>query len=153
MGTIESPLFNTTGFYLALVLGALAKVPAQAGCRAKWRCLVSKGSYTMANAKRDPRLAGAPVAAAAADPVAALQAQMAELMAMMAGGKAAPAKQAQAAKAAKPAKAKARFDGHALFKQLSTLADGVEIGATGTGRAKVTAFCHDGYIVTVMSDK
>lgn len=106
----------------------------------------------MANAKRDPRLNGAPVAAQAADPVAALQAQMAELMAMMAG-KAAPAKQATAAKAAKPAKAKARFDGHALFKQLSTLADGVEIGATGTGRAKVTAFCHDGYIVTVMSDK
>ena len=151
MGTIESTLFNTTGFYLALALGALAKVPAQAGSRANRHCLASKGRCTMANAKRDPRL-GATTAPAALDPVAALQAQMAELMAMMAG-KATPAKQAQAAKAAKPAKAKARFDGHALFKQLSTLADGVEIGATGTGRAKVTAFCHDGYIVTVMSDK
>lgn len=106
----------------------------------------------MANAKRDPRLNGAPVAApAAADPVAALQAQMAQLMAMM-SGQAPAAKPAKAAKAVS-AKPKAAINGHDLFKQLSTMTDGVEIGATGTGRAKVTAFCRDGYIITVMSDK
>ncbi len=104
----------------------------------------------MANAKRDPRLNGAPVAAPAAD----LSAMIAEAVAKaLAGVTQAPAaKPAKAAKAVS-AKPKAAINGHDLFKQLSTMTDGVEIGATGTGRAKITAFCRDGYIITVMSDK
>ena len=93
----------------------------------------------------------APAAAQAATPAldinAIVAAAVAQALAAQTPAKA-PTVKAQAA----TVKAKASFSGTALFKQLQG-AVGVETGATKTGRVKITAFCADGSIVTVMAPK
>jgi hypothetical protein len=64
-----------------------------------------------------------------------------------------PASDKAQAAAKSEEKPKAKFDGHGLFATLSKMSAGVEIGATKTKRPKVTAFCADGTIVTVLGSK
>ena len=118
----------------------------------------------MANAKlKSPILAQAEKVVAPTIDMAAMAAMMAQMQAQMAALTAKPVVEAKATPAAKPkaaakatpaAKPKAAFDGEAVFKALAGL-DGVgaTVDVTSTGRARVTAFCNDGSIITVMLAK
>lgn len=118
----------------------------------------------MANAKlKSPLLAQSEKATTPAIDMAAMAQMLATMQAQMAALTTKPVAEAKATVTAKPkaaakatttAKPKAAFDGEAVFKALAGL-DGVgaTVDVTSTGRARVTAFCNDGSIVTVMLAK
>lgn len=92
--------------------------------------------------------------AAPAMDMAAMQQMFMQFMAQQAPTAETP-KATKAAKAApaKAGKAKAAIKGHDLFLKLQALKEGTEESATSTGRMRITAFCEDGYIISVMTDK